>query len=537
MASELTFQFKDEESVNAQVSNPPAGTDSAPTEAGPLLSLCLPTYNRAECMRQQFLRMLTLSTDELSKIEIIVSDNCSPDETEQICRDFGRRLPFRYLRNTENVGPDDNFLQCLREARGRYVWLLGDDDFLRTEHISPLLQFLSNGTYGLIHIDKPTRNGGAEVYDDIDRFVCKVGVMITFMSSNIFRREPALSVDYTPYRGTHLLQVPMYLEAAMRTEKNVILHRRYYDAATMNASNGGYNIMKVFVKNLSEILDDYEERGLPPHATLVVHNKIGDFIFPYIFNFLILHKDSHFDTKGAKQILNKYLGMQRIVLSALKFFFSLKFLRIGIKKCGKLIHLYGMKALLWLSWIVCPPALVKKWNDFRNAFVSFRFSRRTATPAVRSYIEGPVTLRGGEFVHLGTHFSSRPGLRIEILRRGAYEPALVIGDNVTFNFRVHIGVINRIEIGNNVLVGSDVLIIDHSHGHTDETALLVPPNERPLWSKGAVRIGNNVWIGEHVIILPGVSIGEGAVIGAGSVVTHDIPAYARAAGNPARILP
>lgn len=536
MASELTFQFKDDEPSATPATPTPSGNTTPPTDAGPLLSLCLPTYNRAECMRRQFLRLLTLSADELSKIEIIVSDNCSTDETEQICHDFNTRLSFRYLRNDENVGPDDNFLQCLHEARGQYVWLLGDDDYLRTEHISPLLHFLENGRYGLVHIDKPTRSGRAEIFNDIDRFICKVGVMITFMSSNIFRREPALTVDYNPYRGTNLLQVPMYLEAALRTEENVILHRRYYDAATMNASNGGYNLMKVFVKNLSEILDDYEERGLPPHATLVVHNKIGDFIFPYVFNYLILRKDSNFDTKGARKILNQHLGAQRLALSAFKFFFSLKFLRIGLRKAGKLLRFYGMKLLLWLSWVVCPPVVVRKWYDFRNAFVSFRFSRRTATPSVRSYIEGPVTLRGGEYVHLGAHFSSRPGLRIEILRRGADEPALIIGDNVTLNFRVHIGVINHIEIGSGVLIGSDVLITDHSHGHTDETSLLVPPNERTLWSKGPVSIGSNVWIGEHAIILPGVTIGEGAIVGAGAVVTHDVPAFARVAGNPARIL-
>lgn len=142
MASELTFQFKDDEPSATPATPTPSGNTTPPTDAGPLLSLCLPTYNRAECMRRQFLRLLTLSADELSKIEIIVSDNCSTDETEQICHDFNTRLSFRYLRNDENVGPDDNFLQCLHEARGQYVWLLGDDDYLRTEHISPLLHFL-----------------------------------------------------------------------------------------------------------------------------------------------------------------------------------------------------------------------------------------------------------------------------------------------------------------------------------------------------------------------------------------------------------
>ena len=55
-------------------------------------------------------------------------------------------------------------------------------------------------------------------------------------------------------------------------------------------------------------------------------------------------------------------------------------------------------------------------------------------------------------------------------------------------------------------------------------------------TKGDVSVGNDVWIGQNVIILSGVSIGDGAVIGAGSVISRDIPAYAVAAGNPAKII-
>ena len=55
-------------------------------------------------------------------------------------------------------------------------------------------------------------------------------------------------------------------------------------------------------------------------------------------------------------------------------------------------------------------------------------------------------------------------------------------------------------------------------------------------SKGDVRIGNAVWIGDSVIVLPGVNIGDGAVIGAGSVVTKDIPPFSIAVGNPCKVI-
>lgn len=63
-----------------------------------------------------------------------------------------------------------------------------------------------------------------------------------------------------------------------------------------------------------------------------------------------------------------------------------------------------------------------------------------------------------------------------------------------------------------------------------------PPISRPLTSKGEVRIGNNVWIGDKATVLPGVTIGDGAIVGTNAVVTSDVPAYSIAVGNPARII-
>jgi acetyltransferase-like isoleucine patch superfamily enzyme len=65
---------------------------------------------------------------------------------------------------------------------------------------------------------------------------------------------------------------------------------------------------------------------------------------------------------------------------------------------------------------------------------------------------------------------------------------------------------------------------------------MTAPIKRSLFSKGPVIIGDNVWIGDKATILPGVSIGNGAVIAANAVVTKDVPAYSVAAGNPARII-
>lgn len=94
------------------------------------------------------------------------------------------------------------------------------------------------------------------------------------------------------------------------------------------------------------------------------------------------------------------------------------------------------------------------------------------------------------------------------------------------NSNVKIRCSQKIVIGEGAFISHDVTIMDSDAHHLLDR----PENTKPII------IGNHVWIGSRVLVLKGVQIGDGAVIGAGSVVTHDIPAGALAAGNPARVI-
>ena len=119
---------------------------------------------------------------------------------------------------------------------------------------------------------------------------------------------------------------------------------------------------------------------------------------------------------------------------------------------------------------------------------------------------------------------------------GNFHPEIVIGKGCCFGEYNHITSTNKIVIGDNLLTGRWVTITDNSHGETDYDTLLQPPLMRLVTSKGPVIIGNNVWIGDKATILPHVTIGDGAVIAANSVVTKNVPAYSVAAGNPAKVV-
>lgn len=116
------------------------------------------------------------------------------------------------------------------------------------------------------------------------------------------------------------------------------------------------------------------------------------------------------------------------------------------------------------------------------------------------------------------------------------KPTLKIGKHCNFGAYNHITCANSIEIGDNVLTGKWVTISDNSHGATDKATMCIPPNERPIISKGKIKIGDNVWIGEKVTILADVTIGEGAVIAANSVITKNVAPYTVVAGVPAKVI-
>ena len=145
-------------------------------------------------------------------------------------------------------------------------------------------------------------------------------------------------------------------------------------------------------------------------------------------------------------------------------------------------------------------------------------------------------------IRIGKNFCAGKNLWLEAVSSFGgkiYKPVIIIKDNVAISEFVHIGATNYIEIGNNVLMASKIYISDHNHGiytGDDQSNPSIPPNQRVVNNDNKVIIEDDVWVGEMVSILPGVTIGKGSIIGAGSVVTRDIPQYSIAVGNPAKII-
>ena len=120
-----------------------------------------------------------------------------------------------------------------------------------------------------------------------------------------------------------------------------------------------------------------------------------------------------------------------------------------------------------------------------------------------------------------------------------FQPTIRIGKGFSASDRLHISCIKSIEVGDDCLFGSSVYISDHNHGVYIGEIQSQPseaPVDRTLHCTGQVCIGSRVWIGDNVVIIGPLTIGDGAVIGANSVVKRNVPENSIVAGTPLRML-
>ena len=139
-------------------------------------------------------------------------------------------------------------------------------------------------------------------------------------------------------------------------------------------------------------------------------------------------------------------------------------------------------------------------------------------PDIARYLLAQVIGSVGEGVDI------RPPLRVD------YGHNITIGDGSWVNFGLTALDVAPIVIGQDVLIGPNCSL--YTAIHPTE-----PGPRRAKWESAApITLGDNVWLGRSVVVCPGITIGENSIIGAGAVVTRDIPANSIAVGNPARVI-
>ena len=132
---------------------------------------------------------------------------------------------------------------------------------------------------------------------------------------------------------------------------------------------------------------------------------------------------------------------------------------------------------------------------------------------------------------LASRFIEKCGVHVNFEHGARVNPELSIGDYSGVG--VNCLVSGRAYIGSHVMMGPDCIMYSYSHAHD---RLDITMDQQGFEKPTPIHIGDDVWIGARVIILPGVNIGSHCIIGAGAVVTKDVPDYAVVGGVPAKVI-
>ena len=181
------------------------------------------------------------------------------------------------------------------------------------------------------------------------------------------------------------------------------------------------------------------------------------------------------------------------------------------------------------------PYYIKQlWYRLQNAHVKYYLSPKLTRLGANGFIVKPwyIEIFGGP-ISIGSHITllgcSDKKTRLTVWTNRSDVPGITIGDHVLISPGVRISAAESITIKDSCMVASNAYITDSDwHGIYDRS---LPPEE-----SFPVTLEENVWIGDSAIVCKGVTIGKNSIIGAGAVVTSNIPANVIAAGNPARVI-
>ena len=170
-----------------------------------------------------------------------------------------------------------------------------------------------------------------------------------------------------------------------------------------------------------------------------------------------------------------------------------------------------------------------------------------ATPAKGLVMQLPRQIGNPHLIHVGSDVKLGPNSVLRALDKlpgswlehpegehvsQTFTPELRIGDRVTATGMLQVIAHERIIIEDDVMFATNVFVCDGLHGFERGD---VPYKYQGIFRIAPIHIGRGSWLGQNVVVLPGVTIGECAIVGANSVVTKDVPAHAVAVGSPARV--
>ena len=462
----------------------------------PILSICIPTCNRsiylsntlAQLTREDVFR----NTDE---VEIVISDNCSSDDTEDLCLKYkeiyGEKII--YFRQKENI-LDKNFSFVLSIANGKFIKLNNDNLFFKYGELSKFVSFLKNGFDEDIILLINDQNTKTSFFcNDFNTLLDKVSYLITWIGALCIKKD-SYSKLKNPDRYSHnnFSQVDIIARLMSYGSKACIYPNQVLEQVFLS-KKGGYSIPKVFGHNYLSLIKEIFSNN---QISLEVYNKHKKrLLLEHINKYSFDKTHTFFSNDGYFKYLLPFYWKNLYFYIDLFYIFFKRFLRLFIEI--KRDKENNRKIFRFLFIKIKFKKNYKKIIEKENNFIVYNCPVQNTKVGRFSYgtINAVFSPNRSEKLIIGDFCSIAPNVWFIVSSEHPYKGFS------TYPFKVKIC------------------------GQFAEAT-----------SKGDIVVKDDVWIGLGSIICSGVTIGQGAIIAAGSVVTKDVPSYAIVGGNPAKII-
>lgn len=231
----------------------------------PLLSICIPTYNRCEYLKKSIETIISQKEFSDEDVEIVISDNCSTDDTEIVCKKYAEQYEnIKYFKNQENVR-DRNFPLVLSKGSGVLLKLCNDTLIFNKDALNDLLHLIRNcqDEKPVIFTSNNNHYPNEITVKSLEDFLNTISYNITWIGGLSIWKE-----DYNSFGNTYegcdesLWQVPCLLKYVNKKKNAVVYNKRLFTTQTVAKKNISYGLYKVFYTNYLGFVKKYINNGI-----------------------------------------------------------------------------------------------------------------------------------------------------------------------------------------------------------------------------------------------------------------------------------
>lgn len=277
------------------------------------LSICIPTYNRSEFLKECMNSVLASVAGRGSEVEIVVSDNASTDGTADVVRAFQKTCPWiRFSRNEQNIGAERNFHLLATLAQGTNIWIFGDDDKMEPEAVARVLEKIDAGyslvicnysvwdkAYSYMKSNDGLHIGKDRIFEDRNELLRRFNLHLSYISSVVISKTAFFAATRDEY--WQFIDCGFsYMYAVYAAFARAGGPAAYIAAPIVrnrSENSGDYDWYRYFVAGSSLIFESLLGKGYAKDAVFhAKHRALADFVIPHMLYMKLREDYDHRET-------------------------------------------------------------------------------------------------------------------------------------------------------------------------------------------------------------------------------------------------